>query len=360
MRQRFLLLLSTLALTGALFISAPPAAAVYSVTIEFPGGSSEFYSPFSGPAKITANFTPGDPDVTFELRIRLVGGALIKTGHFFVDGDDPDGTQSKNFVWPALSTTSDKTYAVSVLRGGNIVAKESFQLHPPLVRITNIAPNPFLPLIDDGHKDNTTVTFDLQAGASAEARVFRAKSNGNCCGNLVRNDATGLNNLPAGLNQWVWDGKNNNNNEAGLGNYYVKIWADDGVVAPTVSKPKKVTIGRYYYESATAQKSATAYHHVGPVTAYLRGGNCFLTNAQTDLWITCLHAKFTIYWRWSIPAGASITKVSWTFIPVSGDICKYTKGHSGNDSWMRAGTTSGQVRCRIDLAKITYAKPIPS
>ena len=121
-----------------------------------------------------------------------------------------------------------------------------------------------------------------------------------------------------------------------------------------------MSIARTYRANTTLQKSATAYHHVGPVTAYLRGGNCFLTNAQTDLWITCLHAKFTIYWRWNLPNGGRVEKVSWTFVPVSGNICRFTKGHTTTDSWMRAGATSGQVRCRIDLAKITYSVPVQS
>ena len=353
MRKRISLGIAAALLVGVL--GAAPASASYAVdSITFPGGHAEFYSPFTGPATITFSFQDTDPDATFEIRLRPLGGAKIHSKTVLIDPDTQSSPRAVNFAWPALSVTSAKTYQVAVYRGGVLQGSpESFLVRPKLVSINSIKPNPFLPLIDDGVKDNTRVTFTLQENADAEARVYRAKSNGTCCGTLIRTDA--LNNLGAGSNDWVWDGKTDGSAEAGLGSYFVRIWADDGVVAPSVSAPKKVTIGRYNRVTATLQKSATAYHHVGPVTSYLRGGNCFLTNAQTDLWITCLHAQFTIYWRWNLPNGGRIEGQSWTFIPVSGDICKYTKGHTTTDSWMRAGATSGQVRCRIDLAKVTYS-----
>ena len=346
---------------GLGLLTAAPAAASYAVaSITFPNASPEFYSPFSGPATVTFTFDGTENDATFELRLRL-SGTLIRKKTVFIDPDTMTSPHPVPFLWPALSVTSAKTYQVAVYRNGvRQGSPESFLLRPPLVSITGATPNPFLPLMDDGHKDTTKITFKLANDADAEARVFRANSSGKCCGNLVRNDSGGLSNLAAGQNEWVWDGKNNSNTEAGLGDYFVRIWADDGAVAPALSKAFKVTIARTYRALTTLQKSATAYHHVGPVTAYLRGGNCFLTNAQTDLWITCLHAKFTIYWRWSLPNGGRVENVSWTFVPVSGDICRFTKGHTTTDSWMRAGATSGQVRCRIDLAKITYSVPVPS
>jgi hypothetical protein len=361
MRKRMSLGVAAAMLIGLL--SAAPASASFTVdSITFPGGHSEFYSPFTGPATITFSFLPTDPDATFEIRLRPLGGTKIHWKTVLIDPDTQTSPRAVNFAWPALSVTSAKTYQVAVYRGGVLQGSpESFLLRPKLVSITSIKPNPFLPLIDDGIKDNTRVTFTLQAGADAEARVYRAKSNGACCGTLVRTDTTGLNNLGAGSNDWVWDGKTDGSNEAGVGSYFVRIWADDGVVAPSVSAPKKVTIGRYYRETHTLEKNGIAVHHTGSVTSYRRGGNCFVTKDETDkdLWITCLSARFTVYWRWSLPQGGRIENASFVFVPVSGNICGAKKGHTTIDSYLTVGGV-GQFRCRVDKARVTYSIPVLS
>ena len=81
---------------------------------------------------------------------------------------------------PRSRCNSAKTYVVAVYRNGNLqVASESFFLHPRLAVITGATPNPFLPWIDDGYKDETRIRFTLAADVhDAEARVFKANSSG--------------------------------------------------------------------------------------------------------------------------------------------------------------------------------------
>jgi hypothetical protein len=361
MKARLLSLGAALALTLGLFTATPATATVAVQSITFPGDFSEFYSPFSGPASITFTFDGTEADATFSLRIRPAGGAAVHTQDVLVDADDPDGFQTKTFSWPALSVSSSKTYVVAVYRNGTQVASESFLLQPRLVTITSVAPNPFLPLIDDGYKDTTRVKFDLVTGADAEARVYRANTSGKCCGIMVRNDSTGLHGLSAGPNEWVWDGKNNSSLEAGVGVYFVKIWADDGVVAPAVSKPFKVSIARTYRKLATLQKDGILMHHTGQVTSYRRGGNCFVTKDETDrdLWITCLSASFKVYWRWALPTGGRIEGASFVYVHVSSEICNGKKGFTTTDSFLKVGGV-GQFRCRVDTAKVTYSRPVAS
>ena len=350
-----------MALAVSLLTAAPAAAAIAVESIVFPDGLSEFYSPFAGPASVKFIFNGNEADATYSLRIRPAGDTAVHTQNVLVDADDPDGFQTKTFDWPALSVNSPRTYQVAVYRSGSLVDVESFQLLPRLVRITGASPNPFLPRIDDDIKDETLISYKLAAPSDPTLiRVYRANGDGKCCGARVFDHNDGSH--PAGTNTYSWNGKTS---EVGgdllqKGAYFVKVTAKDPSDVVKTSKPFKVTIASTYRANTTLQKSATAFHHIGPVTSYLRGGNCFATNAQTDLWITCLHAKFTIYWRWNLPSGGRVEKVSWTFVPISGDICRYTKGHTTTDSWMRAGTTSGQVRCRLDLAKITYSRPVAS
>ncbi|HWL90726.1 MAG TPA: hypothetical protein VNP90_05125 [Actinomycetota bacterium] len=338
-------------------LTASPAAAAYTASITFPGGNTEFYSPFGGPASIQFDFQPGDPSRVFRVRLRPTGGAVIKTSYFSINPDSQTSPVTKQFSWPGLSANVDKPYQVLVNPDGQAnIAQASFILRPRLVSIVSASPNPFLPWIDDDIKDETTIRFKLAATSQpTEAHVYRANAQGKCCGDEVRFEDLGTRVPGTDLETWVWDGRNDSSGLLGKGDYFVKIRAEDPANVVKTSLPFKVSIARTYRANATLQKSATAYHHVGPVTAYLRGGNCFVTKAQTDLWITCLHAKFTIYWRWNLPNGGRVENVSWTFVPISGDICRFTKGHTTTDSWMRAGATSGQVRCRVDLARVTYS-----
>ena len=50
---------------------------------------------------------------------------------------------------------------------------------------------------------------------------------------------------------------------------------------------------------------------------------------------------------------------SFVYVHVSGEICNGRKGHTTTDSTLRVGGV-GQFRCRVDTAKITYSRPVPS
>ena len=361
MKLRLLSLAAVMALAVSL-LTAAPATANHTVTIEF-GGTSEFYSPYGGPATITFTIDPTDSDATFSLRLRPDGETAIHTETAFVNAQDADGTKVVPFDWPALSVNSPRTYEVAVYRSGNLVEVQSFHLRPRLVTITGASPNPFLPLIDDGYKDMQNVNFKLSANANAEARVYRPRTDGKCCGALVLDDNTGISNLSAGTHPWTWDGQGEGAYAGDLakGNYFVKIAATDLDAVTKTSKPFKVTIARTYRQLATLQKNGILMHHTGPVTVYRRGGNCFVTKDETDkdLWITCLSASFTVYWRWNLPTGGRIESVSFVYVHVSSEICNGKKGHTTTDSSLKVGGV-GQFRCRVDKAKITYSRPVAS
>jgi hypothetical protein len=363
MKARLFSLAAMMALVVSFLTAAPAAATVVVESIRFPNDLSEFYSPFSGPASITFTFDGTEADATFNLRIRPAGGSAVHTQNVLVDADDPDGFQTKTFSWPALSVTSPRTYVVAVYRNNALVTSESFQLLPRLVRITGASPNPFLPLIDDGYKDTTNVNFSLAADADAEARVYRPRSDGKCCGALVLTDNTDISGLSAGAHTWNWDGQGEGAYAGDLpkGNYFVKIAATDLAAVTKLSKPFKVTIARTYRQLATLQKNGILMHHTGPVTSYRRGGNCFVTKDETDrdLWITCLSASFTVYWRWALPVGGRVESASFVYVRVSSEICNGKKGHTKTDSFLKVGGV-GQFRCRVDKAKITYSYPVQS
>jgi hypothetical protein len=358
MRTRFLVVGIAMAL-GIGLLTASPAAASHTVLIEFPGGSGEFYSPFGGPATITFTIDPTDVDATFSLRLRPAGGTAVHTETAFVDAQDADGTKVVAFDWPAVSVSNPTTYEVVVYRsGGPLVQSESFLLRQRLVTITSVSPTPFFPWIDDLYKDTTHVRFAFAADAAAEARVYRPKTTGKCCGALVRND--GLGNLSAGDNSWDWDGRNDNGDNLAKGNYFVRVWADDGSVAPVLSKATKVAIARTYRATKSKSKTASAYHHVGPVTPLVLGGGCIVFRSNGNLQILCQGARVSVYWGWGLSSVERIERASFVLDTVEG--CPRSIRRTGHTKHVSSFTMNEDLvgasgDCHLVTAKITYSYP---
>jgi len=358
MRTRFLTAGMAMALAIGL-LTATPAAATYLANISFASPTAEFYSPFNGPATIEFTFDGTEADATFSVRLRPEGSTSIHTESVFVDADAPSGTKTVQFDWPALSVNNQRTYEVAVYQSGAFVQSESFLLRPRLVTITSVTPNPFFPWIDDLYKDETHVRFALAADAAAEARVYRPKTTGKCCGALVRNDGPG--NFPAGDNSWDWDGRNNNGDNLAKGNYFVRIWADDGSVPSVHSKAAKVAIARTYRATRTKSKTASAYHHVGPVTPLVIGGGCIVfRTAEGRLQILCQGGRVSVYWRWGLSSVDRIERASFVLDTVEGCPRSIRRtGHTkhGSSFTMNEDLAGASGDCRLVTARITYSYP---
>jgi hypothetical protein len=364
MRKRLFPAGAALALALGLLTAAPAAAAYTVGPITFPGGFSEFYSPFSGPAMIRFAFDGSENDATFSLRIRPVGGSAVHKEDVFVDADDPDGFVDETFGWPALSVNSARTYVVVVYRNDVALASESFLLRPRLASITGAKPDPFFPWVDDGYKDETQIGFTLEAEADAEARVYKANSSGKCCGSLVRDD--GLGSLSAGANHWDWDGQGEGSfaGNRPKGDYFVKIWADDGTLPPAVSKPFKVTIARSYRALSTKTKPARDYHHHSAVTPLVIGGDCYVMVEAGDLRIFCQGGRVSVYWRWGLDRSERIERASFVLNTLEGSCPSSIRrsGHTKHESWFTVNEdlVGALADCRIVTAKITYSYPATS
>jgi hypothetical protein len=339
-----------------------PASAVYEdPLIEFPGGTSVFYSPFSGPATVTFAFDADTNDATFELRLRRVGGAVIRTRQVFIDPDTMTSPHPVSFSWPALSVGSAKTYQVAVYRGGNLQGSpESFQVLPPLVSITGATPNPFLPWIDDDVKDETRISYTLQApSAPTIVRVYGADARGKCCGSLVLEQDDGPH--PAGVNHYEWNGRTQESGGSLLpkGDYFVKIRAEDPSAVVGVSKPFKVTIARTYRAVKTKTKPARDYHHRSASTPIVIGGGCFVMVEAGDLRILCQGGRVSVYWRWGLGPSQRIERASVVLDTQEGSCPKSIRrsGHAKHESsfTVHEDLAGASADCRIVTAKITYS-----
>ena len=345
-------------------LTATPALATYSASIRFPNGASTFFSPFSGPAEVTFNFDdalPGlDPATTFNVRLRYENGATIHSQNFTITpqvGSSPDSVQ---FSWPALNVTQNTRYEVAVYRGSTQLRERLFTLRPRLVTITSITPDPFFPTINDDFKDTTDITYDLLASSNpVVVRIYAANTGGGCCGTLVR-EVTQFVNRVAGTYHFIWNGKNNSSVVQPEGDYWVQITATAYTGIPGTSVPAHVSLDRFYRVNGAATKNGIAYHHKGPTTVLRSGGTCALDRltASSDLRIRCKNARVRVFWRWTLPAGptitqAEITNVAFDLIPVPGYTCGASKGSIGTNSFLQVGAL-GQRRCRVDKARITY------
>lgn len=350
-----------MALAFGLLTALPASAAYQDPVITFPDATSVFYSPFSGPATVTFTFDTDTNDATFELRLRRVGGKTIRTKEVFIDPDTMASPREVPFSWPALSVGSAKTYQVAVYRGGNIQGSpESFQLLPPLVSITGAKPNPFLPWIDDDIKDETRISYTLQAPSDPTiVRVYGANSRGKCCGSLVFEQDDGAH--PSGVNQYEWNGKTQEVGGSLLpkGDYFVKILAEDPSNVVDVSKPFKVTIARKYRAMATKSKPARDYHHRSASTPIVIGGGCFVMVESGDLRVLCQGGRISVYWRWGLNPSQRIEKASFVLNTQVGS-CPSSIRRSGHTKHESSFTVNEDLAgaladCYIDTAKITYS-----
>lgn len=363
MRIRIFVSLTALALAIGL-LTALPATAAYTVeSITFPDAGAEFYSPFGGPATIEFGFLGTESNATFNVRIRPAGGTAIHRKDVFVTPDEADGTETETFSWPPITVNSPRTYVVAVYRFGTQVASQSFFLHPRLVRITDITPSPFFPWIDDGYKDEANVKFTLEQDADAEARVFKANSAGRCCGVRIRDEDLG--HLSAGANTWPWDGQGEGAyGTAGnrpKGSYFVKIRADDGTLAPALSKPFKVRIERTYRATATKTKPAQNYHHTSASVPIVIGGGCRVTKEPAYLKILCQGGHISVYWRWGLGSSERIESASFVFEPLNA-VCPPSIRHVGHTQHESSFTVHEDLagdkgNCQLITAKITYSFP---
>jgi hypothetical protein len=348
---------AAIALVLGLLTAGPASAAITVQGITFPGGESEFYSPFDGPATITFSFAGNENNATFNVRLRPVGGSVIFQKDVFVTPDEPEMVEVENVSWPALTVNGAREYVVSVHRNGTQIESDSFFLHPRLVTITDVGPDPFFPWRTDGYRDTTRVRFTLAADASAEARVFKANGAGNCCGSLILEEPLG--GLSAGSNAWDWDGRGEGA-FAGLmpkGKYFVKIWADDSTLPPAISKPSKVAIARTYRATATRTKAGTSYHHTTE-SALVRGGDCFVHAQGGYLQVDCHGAKMSVFYRWGLGGAQRIERASFVIDNANSECgsSRRKPGHTKLESFLTVtDAVSGITSCRIVTAKITYS-----
>ena len=359
MKRRAAPVIAALALAITM-LTATPALATYTVSsIQFPGGATTFYSPFSGPANFSIDFNdfddPGanDPNATIAFRLRVQGGSTVHTGSVSITPGSEQSPKSVSFSWPALTTSSTTRYEVAVYRGGTQLRVRAFTLKPHLVKITSITPDPFFPWINDGYKDTTNISWNLAASSNpVDIEIFAADGGGGCCGALVK--SVHYANRVLGNYHFIWGGRDNSNALQPIGDYFIRITATD-YGGQTRSTTARVALERFYRVRRTAVKNGIAFDHTGSRVVHVSGGACSVKkdSATRDLWIRCRNATFKVFWHWNLPASANITRVGFTLIGIPGFTCGATKGHTGNDTFLQVGGT-GTHRCRVDKARVTY------
>ncbi len=343
-------------------LTATPAAATYGASISFPGNTTTFYSPFSGPANITFTFNddgePGTNDKSemFSLRLRVENGATVHTDSVTIYPDSQSSPKTVQFSWPALTVKQTTRYVVAIYKDGAQYRQRTFTMKPRLVRIVSINPDPFFPRIKDGYRDTTNVTYRLAASSQPViVRIYQSNAEGQCCsGSMVRHQ--NLHDESVGTRHYIWNGRGDGGGRLPKGDYWVQITATDYGGVTRTSKPAEVSIALYHRVFKRVGRHGIKFHHTGPEKDFRSGGDCWVRRdfLTRDLWITCKNSAFSVFWRWAIPTSGQIEAVSFALIGVPGYVCGATKGHTTTDSFLRVGGL-GQHRCRVDKARITYS-----
>ena len=357
MKKRSLAFVAAATVLLGLFSATPAQASFLVSEISFPNGAVTFYSGFTGPASIRFTFDDTgpvfDPETTFQLRLRVQGGATVHTENVTIDPATTDSPHTVSFDWPALQTSVQKKYEVAVYQGTTQKGVRAFTLKPYLVKITSISPDPFYPTIDDGFKDTTRIEWHLAANSNPVELIIENGSGTE----LVQQTWT---NRVAGNYSYTWNGENGSGQVQPEGDYTVIVQAtDSGQVFG--SSQQVVELDRFFTVTKTKTQNGDAYHHVDPTTVLRTGGSCTVTRLTTphDVRVNCTDARKRVYWRWTLnEPGAVIESQSFTLVRVSGFTCGASFGRtgdtSGNDSWIQVGAL-GQRRCRVDKARITYS-----
>ena len=354
MKLRLLSLAAVMALAVSLLTAAPAAAAIAVDSIKFPGDLSEFYSPFAGPASVKFIVNGNGADATYSLRSdrRETPPSIPRTSWSMPT--IPTGSRRRRSTGRRVGQQPEDVPGRRVSQR-SLVDVESFQLLPRLVTITGASPNPFLPWIDDGIKDETyeRALQTLLRLTPTLTRVYRPTATGSAAGRSC-SMTTRMSGPAAGTRTRGTGGRRRRRGRpetSRRANYFVKVPQGTSDVVEAV----EATQGHdraHVPANATLQKERQRlppHRSRDVVSARWQ----LLRHERRDRPVPVDHlpdAKFTIYWRWNLPSAAD-REGSWMFVPISGDICNGRKGHTKTDSTARAGMTSGQVRCRLDTGE---------
>jgi NlpC/P60 family/FlgD Ig-like domain len=116
----------------------------------------------------------------------------------------------------------------------------------PDIRSAAVAPRVFDPLVHDGRRDRTTLTFALTGTGVVRVDVLTRR------GRIIRTHRFGV--LPGGTYRWHWDGRRALGAMAAQGRYVIRLRAGAGDTVGTVSR--MVTIASSLFTTRTIDRAA--------------------------------------------------------------------------------------------------------
>lgn len=116
----------------------------------------------------------------------------------------------------------------------------------PDIRSASVAPRVFDPIVHDGKRDRTTLTFALTGSGVVRVDVLTRS------GRIIRTHRLGV--LPAGGYRWRWDGRKGSGAMAPQGRYVIRLRAGAGNTAGIVARD--VTIASPLETTRTIDRAA--------------------------------------------------------------------------------------------------------
>ncbi len=344
-------------LTAGVLLGVPAAAAPdsYGAIVQLPSNSA--YSPAGGPVTVTFTFDPGESSAVFTVRIFRLGHPIVKQKNFLVDPATDTSPHDVSFSWSDISVATSTNYTIDVRRQGDSTARDIAVLTvlPTLVSKVSASPATFYPLVDDGYRDKTDISFSLAADTTdATLHIYRADTYGRCCGTEVQTVPFGP--LGHGNHSWSWDGIKSDLSPAGKGTYFARIDATDTGAVSMTSKALKVMVAHgTIRRSATKTKNGALYARVGSARPTASGGNCAVWRSPPNAGVLCANAEVTLYYRWGLKPNERVKSVSFK-VEHGYYLCTHKLGHTAAESFIKVHSPP-RASCTIVSATIVYTYP---
>ena len=292
-KSLYVLVCAALFALGVTVAGTAQAEGLGNPVITGPADGSKVANGYTGP--ITVDFSDAPADSYFA-ELSCGDYAYYESHTFSYDGS------SKVQTWtaPRISGPASCTLTVDNYTGNE--ASSTFSVSAPpqpalVLSGASISPYSFYPVVHDGYRDSTVMTYRLNRSAHVVARV-RSSS-----GSVVR--SVDLGTRYTGNHSWSWNGRKNDGSLARTGKYELQISATAGSTK---------SIYRHAVVTSTYRTSTVSKYRSGDVTSSThRTSSCYVDrySYSGELELDCWGGSYaTANYRVSVPANAH--NVTWS------------------------------------------------
>jgi hypothetical protein len=285
-----------------------------------PANGSTVASGYAGPIKVDFSNAPAD---TYDGTLQC-GASYYETQTFVYDGS----LDAQMWAVPAIAGPQTCSLSIDNNAGSSTSSTFTVTAPPLVVDHSSISPSTFYPLVRDGYRDSTTISYRLNRIANVSVRIR------NSLGYTVRLVALGTQH--SGQDSWAWNGRQTDGTYVRVGTYKIQITA---VADRTMSVVQYATVATGS-RTRTVSKYRSGYY----TSSTSRSTSCYVTPYAYDLSVDldCWGGAYAqANYNFLIPSNAY--NLSWGVAGYQGCCAEGTISKSG----IRASSTVYGVIVRV-------------